>query len=90
MSPNHAAIAASYEAVVAKACVASMCRVSCDSVPWTRSSSSTSSYCSGRHTGITWTKFLAAARSIDGPPTSIISIASASVTPRRPATDAKG
>ena len=42
-----------------------------------------SSYCSGRQTGTTCAKFFAAARSIDGPPTSIISIASASVTPRR-------
>ena len=41
-------------------------------------------------TAATCAKFFAAARSIDGPPTSIISTISASVTPRRPATDANG
>ena len=47
--------------------------------PCSRSSASTSSYCSGLETTATWAKFFAAARSIDGPPTSIISTTSASV-----------
>ena len=46
-----------------------------------RSSARTGSYCSGRQTGATWAKFLAAPRSSEGPPTSIISIRSASSTP---------
>ena len=40
---------------------------------------STCSYCSGLETAATCAKFFAAARSIDGPPTSIISITSCSV-----------
>ena len=44
----------------------------------------------GRQTAATCAKFFAAARSIDGPPTSIISIASSSVTPSRAATDVNG
>ena len=44
----------------------------------------------GDETATTCAKFLAAARSIDGPPTSIISTTSASVAPRRPATDVNG
>ena len=51
--------------------------------PPSASSASTGSYCSGRQTGATCAKFLAAPRSSDGPPTSIISMMSASSTPSR-------
>ena len=50
----------------------------------------TTGYWSGRQTGATCAKFFAAARSIEGPPTSIISTASSSLTPRSPTTSAKG
>ena len=50
----------------------------------------TAAYCSGRASGATCAKFFAAARSIDGPPMSIISTASSSRTPNRPATSRKG
>jgi hypothetical protein len=89
-SANHVAIAASYAAVVANASAASSRRVSDESEPDDRSSSSTNPYCAGRQTGATCAKFLAAPRSIDGPPTSIISTASASVTPRCCATCSNG
>ena len=75
------AIVASYDAVVANASFASERRSSRDTERRVRSSSMTTSYCSGLQTAITCSKFFAAARSIDGPPTSIISTASASVTP---------
>ena len=78
---NHVAIAASYAALVANASAASARRVSSDTSPCSRSSRSTISYCRGSVTAATWAKFLAAARSIDGPPTSIISIVSSSVGP---------
>ena len=44
----------------------------------------------GAETGATCAKFFAAARSIAGPPMSIISTASSSRTPCRPATSANG
>ena len=44
----------------------------------------------GLHTGATCAKFLAAARSMDGPPMSIISTASSSWTPCREMTCVKG
>ena len=52
---------------------ASSRRVSSETSPCSRSSSSTTSYWSGCETAATCAKFFAAARSIDGPPTSIIS-----------------
>ena len=55
--------------------------MSCESAPCSVSSSSTVSYCSGSHTGATCAKFFAAARSIDGPPMSIISTASSMRAP---------
>ena len=87
---NQVAIAASYAAVCANASAARRRRVSSESSPLARSSSSTSWYCSGRHTGAQWAKFFAAPRSIDGPPTSIVSTASSSVTPRRAVTCSNG
>ena len=90
VSPNQFAIAASYAAVTANACAASRRRSPSGTRPSARSASSTGSYWSGRDTGTTWAKFFAAARRSAGPPTSIISIASASLAPRRPATEANG
>jgi hypothetical protein len=89
-SANQVAIADSYAAVVANASPARRLRVSSDSSPDARSSVSTGWYCSARDTAATFAKFFAAPRSIDGPPTSIISTASSSPTPRRPATSANG
>ena len=90
VSPNQFAIVASYTALVSNASRASRRRVSSVVSPCSRSSASTSSYCSGLDTTVTCAKFLAAARSIDGPPTSIISTTSASVLPRSAATVANG
>jgi len=70
---NHAAIEASYVAVVANASAASRRRVPGGSAPSARSSSSTASYCAGEDTAATCSKFLAAPRSSAGPPMSIIS-----------------
>ena len=54
----------------------------CETAPCSRRSASTRAYCSGPETGATCAKFFAAARSIDGPPMSIISTASAMRAPR--------
>ena len=64
--------------------------MSSESSPFARSSSSTWWYWSGRQTGAQCAKFFAAPRSIDGPPTSIVSTASSSVTPRRAVTSSNG
>ncbi len=49
-------------------------RVGADSEPAVRSSDSTGSYCTGSITTPTWAWFLAAARIMAGPPTSISSM----------------
>ena len=56
-------------------------RVSSESTPCSVSSRGRAAYCSGSHTGATCAKFFAAARSIDGPPMSIISTASSMRAP---------
>ncbi len=64
----------SYAAVRAKAARARRRRVSSVSCSCSRSSASTLSYSPGSTTTPTWAWFLAAARTIAGPPTSISSI----------------
>ncbi len=77
-------MAASYWAVRRNASWARRKRVaSLSSPPLARSSSSTARYWPASVTTPTLPWFLAAARIIVGPPTSICSIASASVTPGR-------
>jgi len=75
------AFATSYAAVCANASVASSRRVASASPPEARISSSTLAYRSGRTTTPTEAKFLAAARTIAGPPMSICSTTSSSVAP---------
>ena len=78
----HAAIAASYWAVRRNASCARRARVASPSAPpLARSSATTPAYCDGSVTTATAAWFLAAARIIVGPPTSICSIAAAGVTP---------
>jgi hypothetical protein len=77
-------MAASYRAVRSNASCASRARVaSLSAPPVAFSSSSTAAYCETSVTTATLAWFLAAARIMVGPPTSICSIASARVTPGR-------
>ena len=78
--PIHDATATSYAAVCANASAASRCR--CSSVnPPAAAAASTSPYAAGEVTMATDGWFLAAARTIDGPPMSICSTHSSGVAP---------
>ena len=78
--PIHEATATSYVAVCANASAASRCR-SASVKPPSATARSTSAYRSGEVTIATEGWFLAAARTIDGPPMSICSTHSSGVAP---------
>jgi hypothetical protein len=90
-SERKSAIAASYSAVRRNAARARLARVASPSAPPVAfSSSSTAAYCDGSVSTATLAWFLAAARIIVGPPTSICSMASARRTPGRATVCSKG
>jgi len=72
------------------AATASLKRSASDSLPWAFSSASTSGYCAAPVNTPTSFQFLAALRTMAGPPMSMFSIASPSVQPALATVDSKG